>query len=243
MGLDPTDFYVELQEQRSLQACARIFKDAIACSGFTVFACGELDFDDLDRNVMYIAEWPEAWRRFYFEQGFIHRDPVVNALDVYRRPFTFREGMGDRRFLSGDKDLLRAAAEHGWSRGLVVPVPRGGSRFGLVSLVGAGPDIEAADRARLTLMSECLLARVRTLVQAGEDEFALTSLTRREIEALRLVAGGCSDAEIAARLGISRSTAHRHVEGARKRLKAKSRAEMAAIAVSLALAPAVVPQK
>jgi len=66
----------------------------------------------------------------------------------------------------------------------------------------------------------------------------------REIEALRLVATGCCDAEIAGRLGISESTAHKHVESARRRLNAKSRAELAALGVSLALAsPTAVERK
>ena len=244
MRADPTEFYAELQRQLSVKGCARLFRDTIEPFGFTVFACGEIDLADRERNVMYIAEWPEAWKRYYFESGFIHRDPVINALTLYRAPFTFRDIVRDARFSTFERELLRAAAEHGWSQGLVVPVARGGSRFGLVSMVGSGPEVEGADRARLCLISECLLTRVRSLVQSGDNGFAATGLTVREIEALRLVATGCCDAEIAGRLGISESTAHKHVESARRRLNAKSRAELAALGVSLALAsPTAVERK
>ncbi len=61
-------------------------------------------------------------------------------------------------------------------------------------------------------------------------------MSKRQIEAARLVALGRSDAEIAAELGISESTAHKHVESGRKRLKARSRAHMDALTVSLGIA-------
>ena len=46
-------------------------------------------------------------------------------------------------------------------------------------------------------------------------------MSKREIEAARLVALGCSDADIAANLGISELTAHKHVESGRRRLGAQ----------------------
>jgi DNA-binding CsgD family transcriptional regulator len=64
-------------------------------------------------------------------------------------------------------------------------------------------------------------------------------LSIREIEAVRHVAVGRSDAEIAEQLGISKSTAHKHVESARGRLKAKSRAHLAALAISLGIVSSV----
>ena len=98
--------------------------------------------------------------------------------------------------------------------------------------------MNGAEKAGLLVMCECLLTRVRAMVVSGERALTPAGLSARELDALRLVARGFSDGEIAARLGIAKSTAHKHVEGARRRLKAKSRAELAALAVSLALAPA-----
>ena len=58
-------------------------------------------------------------------------------------------------------------------------------------------------------------------------------LTARELDCLPLVSKGFSDREIAAALHISVSTAHEHVENARKRFEAANRAELVAAAVSL----------
>jgi DNA-binding CsgD family transcriptional regulator len=133
--------------------------------------------------------------------------------------------------------MVRAAAEHGWARGLAVPVARHGARFGLVTLIGRGQEFEQSQRGFLFLISECLLARIRSL--GPEIDYAAPAgMSRREIEAARLVARGFSDDEIAAELGISASTAHHHVERARGHLKARTRAHLAPLCVSLGIAAA-----
>ena len=134
--------------------------------------------------------------------------------------------------------MMRAAAEHGWARGLAAPVARGGTRFGLVTLIGRGQEeFEPSQRTFLCLISECLLTRIRSL-GAEVDYVAPAGMSRREIEAARLVALGFSDEEIGAKLGISASTAHHHVESARSHLKARTRAHLAALCVSLGIAAA-----
>jgi DNA-binding NarL/FixJ family response regulator len=50
-----------------------------------------------------------------------------------------------------------------------------------------------------------------------------------------LVALGCTDADIAESMGISQITTHQHVEGARKRLQARSRASMVAKGMTLGI--------
>lgn len=57
-----------------------------------------------------------------------------------------------------------------------------------------------------------------------------TELSERELEVLRLVAGGLSDREIAAQLVLSPHTVHRHVANIRTKLRLPSRAAAAAYA-------------
>ncbi len=236
---DVLRFYTELRQRTSVAACSALFKDAIARFGMIAFACGELDLADRDRNVLFIAEWPQAWRRYYEKSGFVKRDPLINALAFYRQPFEFADIVRDPRFSSGDREMMRAAAENGWSRGLVVPVARGGTRIGVVTMIGHGEPLDAFHRGVLCLISECLLGRVHALQPKVEYAMPPAGMSEREVEAARLIALGFSDPEIAAALGISESTAHKHVEAGRKRLNARNRAHMAALSVSLGIATAV----
>jgi DNA-binding CsgD family transcriptional regulator len=58
-------------------------------------------------------------------------------------------------------------------------------------------------------------------------------LSGRELEVLRLVAGGLSDREIARRLVLSPHTVHRHVANIRTKLGLPSRAAAAAYATRI----------
>jgi DNA-binding CsgD family transcriptional regulator len=235
---DPLRFYTDLQVQTSVAACSDLFRDAVARFDIVAFAYGEIDLADRARNVMFIVEWPKAWIDYYVKSGFIEQDPIVNALKVYRKAFSFGDIIRDRRFSRLDRKALRVGVEYGWSRGLAVPVARGGERFGLVTMMGPGDELDPTQRAYLCLISECLLARIRSLGECIEFALPPAGMTRREIEAARLVALGCSDAEIALKLGVSEPTAHKHVESGRNRLKARSRAHMAGLCLSLGIASA-----
>jgi DNA-binding CsgD family transcriptional regulator len=236
MALDALAFHARLQERKTVAACSALFKDAVAPLGVKAFACGEIDLAERDRNVLFIAEWPPEWARYYVKSGFVQRDPLLNALARHREAFTFGDLIRDTRLSGPDREALLAAEEDGWTQGLAVPVWRGGARFGLVTLVGRGEEFVGPVRQYLCLIGESLLIRARTLAQGVEFAVPPAGMSKREIEAVRLVAMGHTDPEIAGRLDISESTAHKHVESARKRLKARNRAHLAALAVSLGIA-------
>jgi DNA-binding CsgD family transcriptional regulator len=231
---DPAAFNAHIRSLATPQACGQAFKEVIADFGFDTFACGEMDLENLERNVFYIIEWPEGWARFYRESGLIYRDPIVSELATRRAPFTWSDLRADRKFAKVGREAIALAADCGWNEGLVVPLPQGGSRFGVVSMAGSTP-VTSAVRDFLALIAVCLHAHVRTLV--AREGFALppAGLTPRELACIGLVAKGKSDRGIAESLGIAASTAHEFVEKARLKLKAKSRAELIAIAASLAI--------
>ena len=230
------DVYADLQKCRDAATCGTVFKRAVATYAVDVFACGEVDLFNKSATVFYILEWPKAWRDFYIRSKFVETDPTVERLRVSRTPFTWTELKRERRLDKAGLAAFREVAKHGWREGLVIPVDRGGGFCGLVSLVGRAPRFSAAERRQLCLMSEALLGRVRALGPLATYPAPPAGLSPRELEAVRLVATGCTDAEIASAMGISRPTAHQHVETARRRLDARSRAHLTAKAVTLGLA-------
>jgi LuxR family transcriptional regulator, quorum-sensing system regulator BjaR1 len=230
------EFYRALQECQDTESCAALFKRFVAGYDIDVFACGEVDLDNKGLSFFYIAEWPEAWRKLYIAANLVARDPIVEGARLYREPFTWTDLRRERRWDRAATEVFRLTAQHGWRDGLVVPVPRGGSCYGLVSLTGHTPLLSVYARTHLGLASECLLGRVRSFGPPERFPASHSGFTQREIDALRLVALGYTDTEIATSLGISRITAHQHVEAARKRLQARSRASMVANSVALGIA-------
>ncbi|HKJ35112.1 MAG TPA: helix-turn-helix transcriptional regulator [Solirubrobacterales bacterium] len=106
--------------------------------------------------------------------------------------------------------LAQALARLGW--GDAAERERAGAASTYEEL-GAAADVE---RARQPLAES-------NLPVGGDAGHELGSLTPRELEILRLVAGGKSDAEIAEELVISSHTVHRHVANIRTKLGLPSR--------------------
>ena len=82
------------------------------------------------------------------------------------------------------------------------------------------------------LLHKAAFSRARSLVPDRRSGSSQPVLTEREREVLGLVAEGLTDLQIAAMLGFTAATAHYHVERAKTRLGAATRAQAVAIAVS-----------
>ena len=91
---------------------------------------------------------------------------------------------------------------------LPTPGPPPGRLAALARVLVVSGAAGRLDRARLG--PERLLAAVRAAV-AVQDGPADTALTEREIEIMEIVVRGCSNAEIAERLGLSGYTVRNHV--------------------------------
>lgn len=221
---------------RKIAECSTLLLEVLRPWGIETLACGEVDVAARERSVFFAIEWPERWRSFYFGSGLIERDPVVEGLERYKATFTWQELRADRRISQVGTEGLDLIRAHGWSDGIVVPVSRGGTRYGIVSLVAEAPTIIPAEaKPLITLVSICYLERVRAMAPVEGFPAPPAGLSERERQCLALIARGNSDREIGAELAIAPSTAHEHFENAKRKLRARSRAESVAIAVSLGI--------
>jgi DNA-binding CsgD family transcriptional regulator len=77
--------------------------------------------------------------------------------------------------------------------------------------------------------------------KSGEDQGDaannITTLSKRQMQVLALVAEGATDNEIAIQLGLSAKTISSYVEHIRNRLEAQSRAHAVALAIRQGLLP------
>lgn len=233
--LDPYVFLSRLRKQSNPPDCGKVFRQAIAPLGFDTFACGEIDRRNRGTNTFYIIDWPPDWLSFYSASGLIERDPLIDALETHTEPFTWSELRAERKFSKLGRHAIDLAAAAGWLEGMVIPLPQGSNRIGLVSMVGRVPCTDPAARAYLTLISVCLHSHVRSLVSRSGFAIAPAGLTDREIACLRLAAQGLTDRSIGEQLGIAASTAHEFIEKAKRRFNTRSRTELVAIAVALGI--------
>lgn len=231
-GLDAAGFNRSLRALSTPEECGALFAEAIAPLGFDTFASGEVDLVDRGRSVFHVIGWPESWRQFYVASGLIERDPVVAEIGVRTEPFTWTDLRKSRKLSMAGTQALDRAAASGWTEGFVVPLPQASGRIGLVSLAGHRDCTDPAERDFLALICICLHSYVRTLVGRHGFAVAPAGLTEREIEAVRLIAYGKSDAQIGHDLGVATSTAHEFIEKAKRKMKVRTRAELAALAGS-----------
>src|SRR5215471_549277 len=87
--------------------------------------------------------------------------------------------------------------------------------------------IRGAHTGRSVLAPEATEALIQTVRRQGGETF---DLTEREREVLKLLVEGLSNADIAERLTVTRSTVKFHVGGILSKLGASSRAEAVTIA-------------
>ena len=133
----------------------------------------------------------------------------------------FREGSAPYETALARLELARALGALG--RDQHAAAEARGAREGFAAL-GAVRDVERA---------EALLRGEDATTGAGAE--SLSELTPRELEVLRLVARGLSDAAIAEQLVLSPHTVHRHVANVRLKLRLPSRSAAVAYAARAGL--------
>lgn len=168
---------------------------------------------------------------------------IARATGQQRQQAVAELALGRARAAAGDP----AARTHldsavGTFTSLEMPLEAAAGRLELARLIsGSDPEVagnearlalEAFDAAGAAQLSDRAAALVRELGGPARTGPKLVGLlSKRELEILRLLGEGLSNAEIAARLFISTKTAGNHVSSVLAKLNLRSRTEAAAYAV------------
>lgn len=213
-------------------ACFRRFIEPFHIDTFT---SGEVDTTIRSRFVFHAMEWPDRWRNYYFQSGLLDHDPLIDALPVMKTAFTWNELRGRRALTVAGTEALNKIAGEGWVDGLVVPLHRAGTHYGLISLVALRHHISPVEKKHLEGVCVVFHERLRRIIPKEGFRIPPAGLTPREIDCIRLIAAGLSDIRAGERLGIKASTVHEHAERAKMKLQAHNRAELVALAVGFGI--------
>jgi len=223
------DFAAELAACLSIEAVKHCFKDRIAIHGFNASACGAfLPTDNGPETHFFFQDWPPAWIELYVKRNFLAADYGVAEARRRIAPFTWLEAKAERTLSRAEQDIWDTACEWGWTDGFSVPIHGPGGYFGLVTMAGKERELSSALRGELHQLAFLTHERCRALTGLAPVTNLQETLTHRELECIRWVVAGKTDAEIGNLLGVSQTTARTHIDQARRKLGARSRAQAVA---------------
>lgn len=208
--------------------------------GYSVFAIGAPHRNG-DFAGYFYATWPEDWIETYIAEGLTEHDPMQAAARVNLLPFRWSDMMAGRAGIVPTAENHRAYATgvaRGYVEGVCVPIHGPGAYLALASYAGRAPDTSdaaMADLHLLTLHAHVRLATLHARQPAALAEETDTTLSAREVAALACVFAGLTDAGVGQKLGVSERTARFHIDNARRKLGAKTRAQAVATALALGL--------
>lgn len=217
----------------SLDLAARLASatvEATATLGLGTVMAGGIAFDGRGVEAeFYFGNWPGDWKRLY-NREVLSDDPLV--IEARRRwlPFTWSELEADGDLSPAMQKAIGTTRAHGWADGFAVPVHGPSGLTGLVSFAGGPLVLDPADRGLLFALAHAAFWHGRRLHAARRGGPAQP--TPREAQIFRLVSQGLPDRAIAEELGIAPTTVRFHVDGLRRRLKARSRAQAVALLIA-----------
>lgn len=176
----------------------------------------------------FALEGPDGWYDYYFKNDLRRGNPVFRNLNRRSAAFVWSE-MDDSQ--PGDRRWFNALKEFEMPDGMSVPSHGPGGHLGWISFTAERIEMSPLERQVIALAGLALHDRLRALTGAGDTP--AVSLTERERDSLSFVAQGKSDWEISVILGISQSTAHAHVENAKRKLGARTRPQAIARLIAL----------
>jgi DNA-binding CsgD family transcriptional regulator len=167
---------------------------------------------------------PPGWESLYAEKRFNEVNFLPREVSRRSQPFAWSEV---ELKTPAEHELARVLVDCGFPDGLAVPCHGPHGYLAVVSLAFERLDqVAPEERRAIEVASLVLHERMRALHTAWAD--APLSLSPRERDCMGFIAEGCSDSEIADRLGVGEATVMTHVQSVRRKLGAKTRAQAVA---------------
>lgn len=187
-----------------------------------------------------LFQFTDAAKDYWQQTDLALKNAMITLIRNLSEPFWYAGGdIGSWRPLTIDPRLIQRMNETNYSvRGaIIVPVRLAQSVLGAVVWATDRDDVDV--RAQFDRHSEAMFAEATRFIGAcndaahGRPQVEPLSLTRREIQCLKLVAAGKSDGDIAQIMGLTAPTVRFHLRNAGNKLGRNGRLRISQLAASL----------
>ena len=225
------DFGHSIASCRTPDEVGDLYRKEVARHGYTASACRAFVPSAAARSsVLLFRNWTQAWTKLSDQKGFTANSFTIIEARRRMSPFTWRDVPKARALSAGEREVWDAVLAWGWNNGFVLPVHGPGGYFATVSMASPERDLDLGpgNRAYLQMIATLAHERCRALAKLATVERPFDIMSARELECLRWVAAGKTDWEIGVILSISATTVKFHINGARAKLGARTRAQAVA---------------
>jgi LuxR family quorum sensing-dependent transcriptional regulator len=182
-------------------------------------------------NPFHFNNWPRAWQMHYTRENYLHIDPLVRYALTSGAPATWTDVVATLPRNDPGRQVCAAAVEYGFLEGMVIPLRNGDGDIGMVTMGGDRPKLTGDEATFLTATASAVFFAAEALEPVARDVANRGAFTPRELDCIALLSAGLTDAEIAKALGLSRETIVSHMENARRKVGARSRAHLLSLAM------------
>ncbi|HEY1753152.1 MAG TPA: LuxR C-terminal-related transcriptional regulator [Caulobacteraceae bacterium] len=167
---------------------------------------------------------PPRWEQVYADGRFAEANFINRHGRRAAGPFSW---LSVARRTSREVELEQVLADLGYPDGIAAPIQEDGY-FGMTSIAFERlGQLTSEERSAIGLAANVLHQRMRALTAPSLVQ--MRPLSPRERDCLALVADGKSDWEIGEILGVAETTVLTHMQSARRKLGARSRAQAVAV--------------
>lgn len=190
------------------------------------------------KDVVLAEQQPEGWAAVYDAKKYSEIDPIERSLSLLQKPVRWRDAvclLPQAAHRKRAAKLFQDAARHGLREGYAFPIHGRNGMLGGVFISGLGCHLTEAELVVFDAVMRATFWRVVEFAGQSEDlltlpDLSVAQLTRRERDVLTLLALGNTSPEIGKALSISCHTADWYLSGIQRKLGARNRQHVVALA-------------
>lgn len=222
------------------------FDETFSSLGYNKFTYASFDVDTVRdgslptvvSDLIYLTNSDDQWVQRYVEEDYSSSDPVIRDCFESRLPIRWTDTYRSNSRTRKESDMMSDAWEHGYCRGLTIPIHGPNGEIGVLSLYSDLKDREflkvtEANQYDVQLITHYLHNDIQTKLKREAIVPLPVALTNREVEILKWTVEGKTAWEIGSILNITERTVNFHIQNVMEKFGVHNKTQAAAKAVGM----------